>query len=461
MIITRFAPSPTGMLHIGSVRTAIFSYLYTKQNNGKFLLRIEDTDKQRSTQQAVDVILNGMRILGLNWDGPEVYQSANEEKHKQIALQLVQKGLAYYAYDTKDELEQMRALAEKEGRAFIYRFSEKSTMPRPNVEPVVRLKVNPHEKIVVEDIVKGPVEFDTANIEDFIILRSNLTPIYMLAVVVDDVEMQITHIIRGDDHLTNTPKQILLYKAMGCKVPCFAHIPLICDAEGKKLSKRKGAAAVEEYIAMGFLPQALLNYLVKLGWSHEQDFLTKPEMIELFNLSKVSHSPARFDLDKLLNVNLHYISQLSFAEIMGLILQNLQNFKNAPLNETDTQRLEKIMPELKKNKNLLDICKMAQAYLTNCQLEKSPEALQIISQKQDILQNLHAFLHQKLQTSLNIEFKPFFDEFLLANNLKFKDVGPLFRACLIGSLNSTAIGEIFSSLAPSECLLRLKSCIEQ
>ena len=459
-VITRFAPSPTGMLHIGSVRTAIFSYLYAKQHNGKFLLRIEDTDKERSTQQAVDVILKGMRLLGLNWDGDEVYQSKNEEKHRDFAIDLVNRGLAYYAFDTKEELEEMRLVAQSQSKAFVYRANPDSLKERKDVKPVVRLNVKAvcKEKIIVNDIVKGNVEFDADNIEDFVILRSDLTPTYMLAVVVDDINMNVTHIIRGDDHLTNTPKQILLYMACGERVPYFAHIPLIHDSKGQKLSKRKGAAAVEEYIAMGFLPDALLNYLVKLGWScGEKEYFSKEEMIKLFDLSKVSLSPARFDIDKLLNINLFYISRLSGEGLIEKLKPSLEKHINRKLTNIEIERLLKISSELKKNKNLVDIELMSKAYLES-DFVYSQNAIDLINHKKDIISKLYNYF-SNISQSANHDFKTLFNDFLTNEGLSFKDVGPVFRSCLIGDTTSTALGEIFNAFGLTEVVKRLNLAI--
>ena len=319
-IITRFAPSPTGMLHIGSVRTAIYSYLFAKQHGGQFKLRIEDTDLERSTKESVDVIVNGLKLLGIDWDGEEVYQSSMFKKHKDIALELVQQGKAYFAYDTKEELDKMREDARAAGKAFVYRYNEKSATKREGVEPVVRMYVEAGQKIIVKDLVKGDVEFDTDNIEDFIMLRPGGNSTFLFACACDDYEMGVTHVIRGDDHLSNTPKQILVFKARGLTEPYYGHIPLIHDNLGQKLSKRRGAVAVEDYIEKGFLPHALLNYLLKLGWSHgEQEYFTKEEMISLFDISKVVSSPARFDMDKLLSVNLHYIQNTTNEQLLNYL----------------------------------------------------------------------------------------------------------------------------------------------
>jgi glutamyl-tRNA synthetase len=455
MVITRFAPSPTGLLHIGSVRTAIYCYLFAKKNKGKFLLRIEDTDKERSTQQAKDVILSGLKSVGLNWDDKEVYQSENEEIHRQAAYKLVENGHAYYDYSTKEELESMRDEAKEKNIAFIYRYNEEKSKPKTGIEPVIRLKVIPGRNVTINDIVKGDISFETDNIEDFVILRSDKTPTYMLAVVVDDINMDITHVIRGDDHVTNTPKQVLLYEALGAKVPEFGHIPLIHDSEGKKLSKRRGSVGVSEFLNDGFLPEALFNYLLKLGWSHgTQEYFSKDEMISLFDISKVSHAPARFDTDKLLNINLHYISQKSEEEIFDLIKDRLLIFKPSGIGEVEKKRLLSIMHIAKKYKTLNEVSQIVRPFL-DIALEYSQESIALIKNSRVEIAKIQQMFIDKQQNVVD-DFASVFKVFLEANGYKFKDIGPIIRSCLIGSTNSIPIGDIVKSLGYEECLARIQ-----
>ncbi|SFF39928.1 glutamyl-tRNA synthetase [Fontimonas thermophila] len=313
-VVTRFAPSPTGFLHIGGARTALFSYLYAKRHGGKFLLRIEDTDRERSTQAAVDAIFEGMAWLGLHADAEPVYQTQRFDRYKAVIAQMLEAGTAYYCYCTKEELEQMRneQMARKEKPRYDGRWRPepgKQLPPVPaGVQPVVRFRNPAHGKVVIRDLIKGEIVFDNAELDDLIIARADGTPTYNFCVVVDDMDMGITHVIRGDDHVNNTPRQINIFRALGATPPQYAHVSMILGADGAKLSKRHGALGVMEYRAMGFLPEAMLNYLVRLGWSHgDQELFTRQEMIEKFDLDHVSASPARFDMEKAYWVNHQYL----------------------------------------------------------------------------------------------------------------------------------------------------------
>ncbi len=313
-VVTRFAPSPTGFLHIGGARTALFSYLYAKRFGGKFLLRIEDTDRERSTQEAVDAIFEGMRWLGLNSDFDEIYQTQRFDRYKVVIQQMLEAGTAYYCYCSKEELDQLRAeqQARKEKPRYDGRWRPEpgKVLPTPpeGVQPVVRFK-NPAEgSVVIPDLIKGEIVFDNKELDDLIIARGDGVPTYNFCVVVDDWDMGITHVIRGDDHVNNTPRQINILKALGATLPAYAHVSMILGGDGAKLSKRHGALGVMEYRAMGFLPEAMLNYLVRLGWSHgDQELFTRQEMIEKFDFDHVSASPSRFDMEKAYWVNHQYL----------------------------------------------------------------------------------------------------------------------------------------------------------
>ena len=310
-IVTRFAPSPTGFLHIGGARTALFNWLYSRGRGGKMLLRIEDTDRERSTKEAIEAILDGLKWLELDWDGDVVYQSARAARHREAAEQMLAAGKAYYCYASPEELAEMREKARAEGKTRLYDGRWRDRDPseaRPNVKPVVRLKAPLTGETVVEDQVQGRVVWQNENLDDFVLLRSDGNPTYMLSVVVDDHDMGVTHIIRGDDHLTNGARQTQIYDALGWDVPVMAHIPLIHGPDGSKLSKRHGALGVEAYRAMGYLPIALRNYLARLGWSHgDQEIFSTDEMIAAFDLPAVGRSAARFDFAKLESLNGHYI----------------------------------------------------------------------------------------------------------------------------------------------------------
>ncbi|KQP99664.1 glutamate--tRNA ligase [Methylobacterium sp. Leaf121] len=310
-VVTRFAPSPTGFLHIGGARTALFNWLYARRFGGRMLLRIEDTDRERSTQGAIDAILDGMRWLGLDWDGDVIYQFARAERHREVAESLLASGNAYHCYASAEELTQMRETARAEGRAPRYdgRWRDRDPSEAPaGVKPVIRLRAPSEGETVVEDAVQGRVTWANRDLDDLVLLRSDGTPTYMLAVVVDDHDMGVTQVIRGDDHLTNAARQSQIYRALGWDVPAMAHIPLIHGADGAKLSKRHGALGVEEYRDRGYLPAALRNYLVRLGWSHgDQEVFSTEEMIAAFDLKAIGRSAARFDFTKLESLNGLYI----------------------------------------------------------------------------------------------------------------------------------------------------------
>jgi glutamyl-tRNA synthetase len=325
MIVTRFAPSPTGMLHIGGVRTALFSWLQARRHGGRFILRIEDTDRERSTDEAVRVILEGMAWLGLEADSPPVFQTARFDRYKAVIDQLLAEGKAYRCYCTKEELEQLRAdqMARKEKPRYDGRWRDR-TDSRPGVDPVIRFK-NPLEgEVVVHDLVHGNVVFQNKELDDLIIARGDGTPTYNFCVVVDDMDMGVTHVIRGDDHLNNTPRQINMFKALGAQVPVFAHVPMILGPDGAKLSKRHGAVSVLQYEEEGYLPDALLNYLVRLGWSHgDQEIFTREEMIAAFDISDVNKAASAFNPEKLLWLNQQHLMRAEPASVVRYLKPHL------------------------------------------------------------------------------------------------------------------------------------------
>src|SRR4249920_922373 len=355
-VVTRFAPSPTGFLHIGGARTALFNWLYARGRGGKMLLRIEDTDRERSTQAAIDAILDGLRWLGIGWDGEAIYQFARSARHREIAEQLLAQGRAYYCYASPEELAQMREAARREGRAKLYdgrwRDRDPSEAP-PGVKPTIRLRAPLTGETVIEDQVQGRVVWQNENLDDLVLLRADGTPTYMLAVVVDDRDMGVTHIIRGDDHLINAARQKQIYDALGWDIPNMSHIPLIHGPDGAKLSKRHGALGVEAYRAMGYLPAALRNYLVRLGWSHgDQEIFSTQEMIDAFDLPAIGRSAARFDFAKLENLNGHYLRQTPDAELLAQLERVLDYVPEgaelkAKLNDITRGQLLRAMPSLK------------------------------------------------------------------------------------------------------------------
>lgn len=364
-VVTRFAPSPTGFLHIGGARTALFNWLYAKRHGGTMLLRIEDTDRERSTQAAVDAIIDGLSWLGLTWQGEPISQFQRADRHAEVARELVAAGKAYYCYCTPDELNEMRESAKANGLPPRYdgRWRDRDPKEAPaGVKPSVRIKAPQDGETVIEDAVQGTVTFPNKDLDDFIILRSDGTPTYMHAVVVDDHDMGVTQIIRGDDHLTNTARQKIIYDALGWDMPKVAHIPLIHGPDGAKLSKRHGALGVEAYRAMGYLPVALRNYLVRLGWAHgDAEILSTDEMVELFDLEGIGRSPSRFDYTKLENLNGHYIRQTADAELVAHVIALLEHIPNgaeikAKLTDKVKAQLTAAMPGLKERaKTLLEL----------------------------------------------------------------------------------------------------------
>src|ERR1700761_7149154 len=331
-IITRFAPSPTGFLHIGGARTALFNWLYARRFGGKFFLRIEDTDRERSTQAAVDAILDGLKWLGLDWDGEAISQFERADRHREVVELLLASGGAYRCYASVEELQEMRDKARLEGKPMRYdgRSRDRDPAEAPaGVKPVIRLRAAQEGETIIDDKVQGKVVFANKELDDLVLLRSDGNPTYMLAVVVDDHDMGVTHIIRGDDHLTNAARQTQIYQALGWNVPVMAHIPLIHGADGAKLSKRHGALGVDAYRAMGYLPAALRNYLARLGWSHgDQEIFSTEEMIAAFDLGSVGRSAARFDFAKLENLNGHYIRHADDQSLVKMFEQLLDYIPN-------------------------------------------------------------------------------------------------------------------------------------
>src|SRR5262245_164096 len=350
--VLRFAPSPTGYLHIGGARTALFNWLYARHTGGKFLLRIEDTDRERSTPEAVQAILNGLTWLGLDWDGQTVYQFARADRHRQVAEQLLASGHAYRCYATAQELEEMRAQQKAAGQSVRYDGRWRDRVPGPSEKDkpfVIRLKAPREGETVIHDVVQGEVRWSNEQLDDMVLLRSDGTPTYMLAVVVDDFDMGVTHVLRGSDHLNNAARQRQIIEAMGWPVPVYGHVPLIHGADGAKLSKRHGALAVEAYRDMGYLPEAMRNYLLRLGWSHGDDeVIPTTQAIAWFNLEGLGRSPARFDFKKLDSLNAHYIRELSDEKLAEALVAFLALKKPGLVIDAATRaRLAKTMAMLK------------------------------------------------------------------------------------------------------------------
>lgn len=461
-IVTRFAPSPTGFLHIGGARTALFNWLYAKHHHGKFLLRIEDTDRKRSTKEAIDAIHEGLAWLGITPDEEAFYQFARADRHAEIARQLVEKGKAYYCYTSPEELTTLREEAQAEKRNFVFRspWREKQDDAPEGVEPVIRLKVPLEGEVLIEDKVQGNVTIAHEQIEDVILLRSDGTPTYMLAVVVDDHDMGVTDVIRGDDHLNNTARQILIYSAMSWSVPQFAHIPLIHGPDGAKLSKRHGALGVDAYRDMGYLPEAMRNYLLRLGWSHGDDEIISTEQaIEWFTLDTVGKSPSRFDFQKLENLNGHYIREASNDRLVSIITPHIESTTGKTLNEIEIQRLMRGMDGLKeraKTINELAECSLFYVRASNPPCDEKAESqlnegIKILRDFIPALEAQEAWDHEKLF--------PFAKEFAESHGTKIGKLMAPIRVAITGSTASPSMFEVMEILGKNESINRLKAAI--
>lgn len=449
-VVTRFAPSPTGFLHIGGARTALFNWLYAKHHNGKFLLRIEDTDRQRSTQAAIDAILDGMRWLGLDWDGDVIYQFPRAARHAEVAHEMVKKRQAYPCYSSQEEIQTFRDA--NPNAKFRSPWREGGTPPA-GARPVIRIKAPQDGETVVQDKVQGTVTVKNSELDDMVLLRSDGTPTYMLAVVVDDHDMGVTQIIRGDDHLTNTFRQLMIYNAMGWETPDFAHIPLIHGTDGAKLSKRHGAQAVGDYRDMGYLPEAVRNYLLRLGWSHgDEEIISTEKAIEWFDLDAVGKSPSRFDFTKLENLNGHYIREADDARLIELILPKL-----GEVNQAGRMRLIKGMAGLKaRAKNMNELADSAMFYVLPRPLEMDAKAKDILDKGgRDIIKALLPKLeaqedwnHEALQTLCKAHGEE--------TGQKLGNIAQPLRAALSGKTVSPGVFEVMEILEKNETLGRLK-----
>ncbi len=450
-VVTRFAPSPTGFLHIGGARTALFNWLYARRYGGRFVLRIEDTDRVRSTQPAIAAILDGMRWLGLDWDGPEYYQSQFSDRHAEVAYEMLANGHAYRCWMTQEELADQRARAQAERRPFRIESPWRDADKQGDGPFVIRLKAPRDGENVIEDRVQGRVAVKNAEIDDFVLLRSDGTPTYMLAVVVDDHDMGVTHVIRGDDHLNNAFRQLAIVQAMGWPEPIYAHVPLIHGQDGAKLSKRHGATGVEAYRdELGILPEALVNYLLRLGWGHgDREEFTAAEAIELFDLDGVGKSPSRFDMKKLLNLNGHYIRQADDARLAALAAERI-----GP--GADISRLTDAMPVLKTRARDLNeladgaaflfksrplaLTEQAQALLTD-------DARSLLSRISTLLRDEQDWTTSALEASLK--------NFAEAEGLGLGKLAQPLRAALTGQTTSPGIFDVLALLGKEESLARI------
>jgi len=460
--VLRFAPSPTGYLHIGGARTALFNWLYAKRHGGTFLLRIEDTDRERSTPEAVEAILKGMEWLGLNADGQTVYQFARAERHRAVAEQLLAEGKAYRCYATPVELDEMRAKQRAEGKPVRYdgRWRDRDPSQAPAGAPfVIRLRAQQEGETIVHDKVQGDVRFANDQLDDMILLRSDGTPTYMLAVVVDDNDMGVTHVIRGADHLNNAARQLQIIQAMGWPIPIYAHVPLIHGPDGAKLSKRHGALAVDEYRKMGYLPEAMRNYLLRLGWSHGDDeFIPTAQAIEWFNLENIGKSPARFDFKKLDNLNGQYIRSMDDATLAGEVADFLA--REEPPRHLDArakERLKAAMPGLKERaKTLIELSQGAEFLYTDGPRQADEAAAKMLTpEARGILAGLVGELSTREWKAVDLEAAT--RDFAAAQGLKLGQAAQPLRAALTGRTVSPPIFEMLQILGRDESLARLKA----
>jgi glutamyl-tRNA synthetase len=468
-VVTRFAPSPTGFLHIGGGRTALFNWLYAKRHGGKMLLRIEDTDRERSTEAAIAAILDGLQWLGLDWDGDVVYQFSRAARHREVAESLLAQGRAYYCYASQQELEEMRETARKEGRPLRYdgRWRDRDPSEAPaGVKPVIRLKAPTEGETAVEDEVQGRVVWQNKDLDDLVLLRSDGTPTYMLAVVVDDHDMNVTHVIRGDDHLTNAARQTQIYEALGWDVPKMAHVPMILGPDGAKLSKRHGALGVEAYRSMGYLPEAMRNYLVRLGWSHgDQEIFTTQEMIDAFDLKNIGRSPSRFDFAKLENLNGHYMRQTgdeSLVKAIEEILPELGSERGIGPTFSPGLRDKMIaaMPGLKERaKNLVELLDSAYYLYAQRPLHLDEKAASLLADGRARLDGIAEKLEAVSEWSAQ-SVEAVVREHAEALGAKLGQVAQPLRAALTGRATSPGLFDVMAVLGKDETLLRLRDQIK-
>ncbi len=482
-VVTRFAPSPTGMLHIGGARTALFNYLFAKRHGGKFLLRVEDTDKERSTDAATEAILDGMSWLGLDSDEAPVFQSKNADRHAECALQMVATGKAFRCYATPEQLQARREAGEAkrkeakqdglsdtakdalltEANALLspYRspWRDGGDPPAPDAPYTVRLRAPDDDEITVSDKVQGDVTLQTREVDDLILLRADGSPTYMLAVVVDDHDMGVTHVIRGDDHFRNTFRQLPIYWAMDWDVPVFAHVPMIHGSDGAKLSKRHGALSTLAYRDMGYLPEAMTSYLVRLGWSHgDQELFTMDEAAAVFDLDGINKAPGRLDLEKLGDVNAHFLRTIEPGRLLALVAPEVE--KLTDLTETLTERLQHALPTLRERgqtlPELAESCRFlwdSNAENLNKKARKAlrEDGIKRLSDLREALDGADSWTIETLQSVL--------ETFCAAHNLSMGQVGPPLRAALTGGLPAPDLAPVMYWLGRDDVMARIEKHI--
>jgi len=459
LVATRFAPSPTGPLHIGGVRTALFNWLFSKNNKGKFYLRIEDTDKERSKDEFKNQIIESLKWIGVEYDDKEYIQSQNINKHKEIANELLKKGFAYKCYCSEIEIEEQKIKAKKAKMPFVYnrkwRDAKDLVIPK-DTDPVIRFKSKISGNNIIEDLVQGKINISNSTIEDFVILRKDGSPTYQLSAVADDHQMNITHVIRGDDHKINTFKQKQIYEAMNWKLPEFAHIPLIHSASGKKLSKRDNASTLSDYIKIGILPDALRNYLLRLGWSYkDKEIFTLDESIKYFNLTGVGKSPSKLDMERILSINEHYIKSLDEKELYKKLKIFAAKYKKKIEDKNEKSILNSIHFLKNKAKKLEDIYQNAE-YIMKEKIVISDQDAKLLGELSKKIINEFLSRYEKIDVLKREELEKLIKNLINSNNTNFKSVGQPLRIALTGSKFGPGIYDIIQSLDKNEVIKRLK-----
>ena len=461
-VATRFAPSPTGALHIGGVRTALFNWLYSKNHNGKFYLRVEDTDKERSKDEFKDQIIQSLKWIGINYDGEEYIQSKKVDDHIKVANELLKNGNAYKCYCSSEEIEEQKKRARQKKIPYIYdrkwRDKKESDAPK-DIKPVIRFKSQINGTSVLKDLVQGDVEIENNTIEDFIILRNDGTPTYNLSASVDDHQMNMTHIIRGDDHKINTFKQIQIYQAMKWELPSFAHIPLIHTIEGKKLSKRDQASTLDDYSKIGIMPDALRNYLLRLGWSYkDKEIFTLEESIKFFNLEGIGKSPSKLDMSRILSMNEHYIKNINENDLFTQLTEYCKLYKSE-IQSDKKDKIKKSLTFLKnKAKTLEDIFNNGQ-YIIKDEVDFNKDDLKLIDDKaRKVISDFNDRFEKIDQPSREI-LEPIVNELIKSHDTNFKGVGQPLRIALTGSKFGPGIYDIILSLGKEEVQKRLRAKI--
>ena len=459
-IVTRFPPSPTGYLHIGGARTALFNWLYARKTGGKFILRIEDTDAARSTQESVDAILDSLEWLGIDWDEGPYFQTQRNDIYNEYIEKLIRSGAAYYCSCSRDEVEAMREQAKKRGEKPMYNGHCRHRQVKKGPDTVVRLKTPDTGVTIVKDIVKGDTAFQNSEIDDFIIQRSDGSAMYNLAVVVDDLTMGINTIIRGDDHLINTPKQILIYQALGADIPVFGHVPMVLGADKSRLSKRHGAMSVGEYRKMGFLPDAMINYLVRLGWSHgDEEFFTRQDLIEKFDLEHLGRSASMFDIKKLEALNAKHIQAKTAEEIADSLVPRLKELGiEAQANDFTLEVIKTLQP---RSRTLAEMAEAARFYYADKVNFDEKAAEKFLTADTESVLSRSAELIEGIDTYTQDSLEQVFRTIMKETGLKFGKIAQPLRVAITGTTISPGIFEMFLVLGKNEVIKRIKAGIRR